>query len=116
MGRPPGVPNKLTRIIKEAILLAGEEQGNAIADAKKEPREGLVSYLKHLAANHPQSYAMLLGKVLPMQIEHSRTISADYKTVEELKQALRDRGLPVERIYPMLEFEPIKRDDVEVPE
>jgi hypothetical protein len=42
MGRPPGVPNKLTRIIKEAILLAGEAQGNAIATAKKEPREGLA--------------------------------------------------------------------------
>jgi hypothetical protein len=29
---------------------------------------------------------------------------------------LRDRGLPVERIYPVLEFEPIKQDDVEAPE
>jgi hypothetical protein len=72
--------------------------------------------LKWLADKHPQSYAALLGKVLPMQIEHSRTIVGDYKTVEELQQALRDRGLPVERIYPMLEFEPIKQDDVEVPE
>jgi hypothetical protein len=79
-------------------------------------REGLVSYLKWLADKHPYSYAMLLGKVLPMQIEHSRTLTGDYKTVEELKQALRDRGLPVELIYPMLEFAPIKRDDVEAPE
>jgi hypothetical protein len=52
-GRPPGVQNKLTRIIKEAILLAGEEQGNALADAKKEVREGLVSYLKWLADKYP---------------------------------------------------------------
>jgi hypothetical protein len=29
--------------------------------------------------------------------------SEPYKTVEELQQALRDRGLPVERIYPLLE-------------
>src|SRR5260370_41182590 len=92
MGRPPGVPNKLTRIIKEAILLAGEAQGNKIAAANKEPREGLVSYLKHLAANHPQSYAMLLGKVLPMQIERLSTTTAEYKTVEELQQALCDHG------------------------
>jgi hypothetical protein len=34
----------------------------------------------------------------------------------KLQQALRDHGLPVERIYPMLNFEPIKQDDVEVPE
>jgi hypothetical protein len=33
-----------------------------------------------------------------------------------VKQALRDRGLPVERIYPMLEFEPLQQDDVEVTE
>jgi hypothetical protein len=109
MGRPPGVPNKLTRIIKEAILLAGEAQGNKIAAANKEPREGLVSYLKHLAANHPQSYAMLLGKVLPLQIERLSTTTAEYKTVEELQQALRERGLPVERIYPLLNFKPKER-------
>ena len=50
------------------------------------------------------------------QIETSTKQSEPYKTVEELQQALRDRGLPVERIYPMLEFEPTKRDDVEAPE
>jgi hypothetical protein len=53
----------------------------------------------------------------PMQVEKTEEeVDVPYKTVEEVKQALRDRGLPVERIYPMLEFEPIKRDDVEVPE
>jgi hypothetical protein len=44
MGRPLGVPNKLTRIIKEAILLAGEAQGNKLARANEEVPEGLVSY------------------------------------------------------------------------
>ena len=39
---------------------------------------------------------------------HNKEGDVPYKTVEELQQALRDRGLPVERIYPMLEFEPIK--------
>ncbi len=32
------------------------------------------------------------------------------------KEGVKQRGLPVERIYPMLEFEPTKRDDVEAPE
>ena len=58
---------------------------------------------------------------MPMQVEratNNKEGDVPYKTVEELQQALRDRGLPVERIYPMLEFEfePIKRDDVEAPE
>ena len=108
MGRPPGVPNKLTRIIKEAILLAGEAQGNKIAAANKEPREGLVSYLKHLAANHPQSYAMLLGKVLPMQIERLSTTTAEYKRSRSCSRHC-ERGLPVERIYPLLNFKPKER-------
>jgi hypothetical protein len=37
-----------------------------------------------------------------------------YKTVEEIKAALAERGLPVDRIYPQLDFKPIKQDDVEV--
>jgi hypothetical protein len=58
---------------------------------------------------HPQSYAMLLGKVLPLQIERLSTTTAEYKTIEELQQALRERGLPVERIYPLLNFKPKER-------
>ena len=47
---------------------------------------------------------------MPMQVERAtKEVDVPYKTVEEL-QALRDRGLPVERIYPLLEFEPLKRD------
>jgi hypothetical protein len=108
-GRRKGAIDKVTRIIKEAILLAGEKQGNKLARKAKEPPEGLVSYLKWLAAEHPQSYAALLGKVLPMQVEHSRGSTIEYKTVEELQSALRERGLPVDRIYPLLRFEPKKR-------
>jgi hypothetical protein len=58
----------------------------------------------------------LLGRIMPMQVEKTEKEVDVYKTVEEVKQALRDRGLPVERIYPMLQFEPLQQDDVEVPE
>jgi hypothetical protein len=57
------------------------------------------------------------SRVMPLQVEATdKDADVPYKTVEELQQALRERGLPVERIYPLLEFEPIKQDDVEVPE
>jgi hypothetical protein len=51
----------------------------------------------------------LLGRIMPMQVEKTEKEVDVYKTVEEVKQALRDRGLPVERIYPMLQFEPAGR-------
>ena len=106
------MPNAMTRILKEAILMAGEDVGNKIADEAKQERKGLVSYLEWVAIKHPPAYVQLLARVMSTLIETSTKQS----TVEELQQALRDRGLPVERIYPMLEFAPIKRDDVEMPE
>lgn len=62
-GRPPGLANKTTRLLKEAILLAAEEVGQDGAGAG-----GLVGYLRRLAASDPRAFAGLLGKVLPMQV------------------------------------------------
>jgi len=62
-GKKPGTPNRTTKVLKEAILLAAEQHGE---DGKG--KEGLTGYLKRLAAKEPKSFATLLGKVLPMQI------------------------------------------------
>jgi len=97
------MPNAMTRILKEAILMAGESVRNEIADEAKQERKGLVSYLQWAAIKHPPTYLQLLARVMSTQIETSTKQSEPYKTVEELQQALRDRGLPVERIYPLLE-------------
>jgi hypothetical protein len=61
-GRPKGVPNKMTTLLKEAILQAGENAGNRVGD------RGLVSYLEQQAIEHPGPFMALLGKVLPLQI------------------------------------------------
>ena len=61
-GRQKGTPNKVTGLLKEAILLAGEQAGNKVGN------EGLVSYLQHQAEQNPVAYMTLLGKVLPLQV------------------------------------------------
>lgn len=58
-GRPKGSPNKTTTALKEAILQAATESGGP---------EGMVGYLKTLAADQPVAFAGLLGKVLPMTV------------------------------------------------
>lgn len=61
-GRPKGVPNKTTALLKDAILRAAEQAGNKVGS------EGIVSYLEAQAAANPGPFMSLLGKVLPMQI------------------------------------------------
>lgn len=61
-GRPKGVPNKTTALLKDAILKA--------AEAANTPggKRGMVEYLAWLAVEHPPAFAGLLGKVLPLQV------------------------------------------------
>lgn len=63
-GRPKGVPNKTTTLLKDAIILAAEKHGQ---DGKG--KDKLVGYCRMLAADEPKAFATLLGRVLPMHIE-----------------------------------------------
>lgn len=58
-GRPKGVPNKTTALLKDAILQAAQAAGGA---------EGMAGYLTAQAEKNPNAFMALLGKVLPMQI------------------------------------------------
>ncbi len=62
-GRVAGTPNKITSLLKDAILQAAELAGNDL-----EKKEGLIGYLKAQAIAQPAAFMTLLGKVLPMQI------------------------------------------------
>jgi hypothetical protein len=55
-----GTPNKVSRVLKDAILQAAELAGG---------REGLVGYLKTQAEKNPGPFLGLLGKVLPMTVD-----------------------------------------------
>ena len=58
-GRPKGVPNKTTALLKDAILQAAHKAGGD---------GGMVQYLTDQAEKNPGPFMALLGKVLPMQI------------------------------------------------
>ena len=57
-GRPKGSRNKVTNVLKDAILLAGEQAGDG----------DLVAYLEKQARENPGPFLTLLGKVLPLQV------------------------------------------------
>jgi hypothetical protein len=57
-GRPKGLPNKTTAIIKDAIIQAATNAGGG----------DMVEYLTQQARMNPGPFLSLLGKVLPMQI------------------------------------------------
>ena len=74
-GSHKGVPNKTTRILKDALLLAAEEAGD-LSGIRREDlseegiehgKDGLVGYLRWCAKCEPRSFLHILGKILPMQ-------------------------------------------------
>jgi len=91
-GRPPGQPNKITRILKEAILQAAANVGK---DGRGKGE--LVGYLERIAIQQPKAFCVLLGKVLPLQVnlKEEQPDTRTYRTVEEVQQALAERGIPL---------------------
>jgi hypothetical protein len=55
-GRPKGVPNKLTRTIRESIEAAFQGVGGP-------------EYLMRQAEENPQAFMTLLGKIIPAQVQ-----------------------------------------------
>ena len=66
-GRPKGLQNKTTSLLKDAILKAATEAGNG----------SLVQYLKEQAEKNPGPFLALLGKVLPLQVDVDASIISD---------------------------------------
>ena|SRR5689334_5228242 len=58
-GRKKGTPNKMTALLKDAIIEAAAQAGDD---------DGLVGYLRRQAKMNPGPFMALLGKVLPLQL------------------------------------------------
>jgi hypothetical protein len=97
-GRPAGATNVLSRDIKTIIRKAAEEVGFIrrvpVFDAEGKPtgqteikygEGGELGYMKWLAEHHPGPYAMLYGKLIPLEVDAKieEKPVVRYETVEE---------------------------------
>jgi hypothetical protein len=94
-GRPPGATNKVTRILKEALIVAAVEEG----------RDGhgsgeLVGFLRRLANEDIRSFAALLGRVIPLQVENKGDMRVEitYDTIDQVRQELEAQGINLEML------------------
>ena len=103
-GRRAGTPNKTTQDLKDALLesaaLLGHLKEVPVVNEKGEPtgkvelihdgEGGMVGYLLWLGKTNPSSYAALLGRVLPYQVNQrtEQTTKVVYQTIEEARAAL----------------------------
>src|SRR5258705_13360823 len=97
-GRPKGSKNVMTRVLKDAIVLAAAESQHA-----KDNGGGLVGYLIYIADTRPDVFARLLGRLLVVQ-EKERAKSlvkpATYgaAAAAEFQAALVAQGIAVPKV------------------
>ncbi|MCJ9728983.1 hypothetical protein [Bradyrhizobium sp. PRIMUS42] len=70
-GRQKGTPNKVTRELRDAIILAAE---NSVHSKTKD----LVGYVKYLADSKPEIFASLLGRLIPLQAKVTATSTIEH--------------------------------------
>ena len=101
-GRPKGAKNVMTRVLKDAILLAAAESKHA-----KDNGGGLVGYLTYVADTRPEIFVRLLAKLIPLQEqERAQTAKgpgkpikpAAYRTAAEVRAVLIAQGIPVHQV------------------
>ena len=110
--RTKGTVNHLTRELKQVILDAAENVGNEMTIADPRGPMGITGYLENIAREHPAVMCGMLARLVPIQQESTQTADVTYHSFEEINNRLRELGLPVGRIYPLLEAK--KVEDAEV--
>lgn len=110
-GRPKGVPNKISTLLKDAIIKAAEEMGEmeykrsgsngSTKWAWRKGKDGLLGYLRWLAAYEPRAFATLLGKVIPLHVVGEMNhMHRQFRGKDDILQELQERGIPVVSVFP----------------
>ena len=103
-GRKPGTQNATPKLLKDCILMAAELSGQ-----DGEGKGGLVGLLLRMATEDLRAFAMLLGRVLPLQqIESRNDVPAEvvYRSVEEVQRELEERGIRLDVLARALQRRP----------
>ena len=97
--------NKNTRLLKEAIMLAAEIEGQ-----DGEGKGKLVGFLRKVAQEDLRAFCMLLGRIIPLQVDHKEMEPerrrTTYKSVDEVKRELASRGVSMELMFKIMTAEP----------
>lgn len=102
-GRKIGSGNKMPTLLKECIMMAAELEG-----MNQHGKDKLTGFLRHVAREDLRGFVMLLGKVLPYQMETRSDMKVEvvYHTVAEVRRELQSRGISVETVTRILHQEP----------
>jgi Family of unknown function (DUF5939) len=119
-GRPPGMPNKISRTMKEAVLGAVEllgstdldQWGEVIKLAETDP-DPYRRYFTVVAVQDQKSFMTVIGRMIPSHVIHSK--AQRYMTVEAAKQELREAGIPEDVVddMPYLDIDDVDPDEIE---
>ena len=90
IGRPPGSQNIITSNLKVAISEAAASVG-----FDGHGLNGTLGYMQFLAMTEPKTFATLLARAIPMEVEVRHSVPATFKSMDEVYKTLREHNLPV---------------------
>src|SRR5271170_7872230 len=116
-GRPPGLVNKLTREMQDAVLAAAEELGAIDFDKwpeqlKGDPENSMKQFYKVLAIKELKTFGIILARMMPKFV-HRTTTQKDVPvllTEEQVLAELKEAGIPLDVIKHMHAVDVTKGD------
>jgi hypothetical protein len=93
-------PNKFTRVLREAALLAMEAVALKITRRDRLKYHGVTSYLEWVAEKEPSAFLSFVARaVVPVQVKHDLSVTdvieVRFRKIEEVKLEFEKRGLPL---------------------